>query len=292
VTGRGGAEPATPPAVRRLLALSLLASSPLVGCVEPVGVDPEPTVEPTPPPPIAGTARVEGAVVDEAGEPVVGMSVSLCGAVCNLAETDDAGVFVFEDLLPGTKVLEPTLAPVADGEELADAVLQWSRFFDFVTVAEDGDHVLDGPFVLPAVPTISEPLTGVASLDLGADLSVTVDADAIVDDGPMPTGADAVRLGAVPLPPERWPTRGLDGWTVHAAWALAIWDLEAEDAFAVTAELPEAPDGEVAFLVADYTYGFTEGRFWVEDAVLDGTTLSTPPDGGLDRSTLWLAASR
>ena len=103
-------------------------------------------------------------------------------------------------------------------------------------------------------------------------------------------------LGAVAIPEAQWPAHGLDGWTPLAVWGLAIWDLEASDGFSVQATLPEPldPEAQVAFLVADYNYGFAEGRFFEETAELssDGMTLSTPIGAGLDRTTRWIAATR
>ena len=288
------------PPLRSSVVLSLAAL--LCGCVAPA----EPPVEEPPPDDddaggddddsYAGTGEVEGRVVDLAGQPVAELSVSLCGVTCRITPTDADGVFLFVEVPAGTKVLEPTIAPVADGEELSDAVLRWSRFFDFVTLADGEQVTIDEPYVLYPVDNAIGPLTGAQTLTPAAGLSISFDADVILDDGPLPVGADGVWLGAIEIAPEHWPTHGLDGWTVEAAWGLAIWDLEAPDAFSVTAELtaPVGVDREVAFLVADYTYGFTEGRFWYEPADLDadGVTLQTPDGGGLDRATLWLAASR
>ncbi len=243
-----------------------------------------------------GPASLAGRVVDLDGASVEGLSVSLCGVTCNIATTDDEGVFAFVDVPPGTKVIEPTIAHVEDGEDISAAVRRWTRFFDFVTLDEDADLELDQPFVLYPVEEASGPLTGPQSMQLDDDLSVSFDADVILDDGPLPAGAAGVWLGATAIAPEHWPVRGLDGWTIEAAWGLATWDLEAPDVFAVTATLaePVAPQADVGFLVADYTYGFTNGRFWYEPATLgaDGLTLTTPPDGGIDRATLWLAVSR
>jgi hypothetical protein len=57
---------------------------------------------------------------------------------------------------------------------------------------------------------------------------------------------------------------------------------------------PLPAESEVAFLVADYTYGFQNGVFFEEEAELssDGTSIATPATGGLDRSTMWLAVVR
>jgi len=246
--------------------------------------------------PLVGTGEVAGTVVDIDGVPVAGLEVSMCGTKCQVTPTDEEGVFVFDDVPPGVQVLEPAIAHRAEGEDIAEAVRRWTRFFDFVDLADGEAYEFEEPLVLYPVEGAVGPLNGQQDLDLLPDLNVRFDAFEILQDGPLPAGADAVWLGAVAIAPEHWPTRGLDGWTVEAAYGLAIWDLEAPDAFEVTVELPSPlpPDTEVAFLVADYTYGFLEGRFFYEPAVLDadGVTLRSSADGGLDRATLWLAASR
>ncbi len=139
------------------------------------------------------------------------------------------------------------------------------------------------------------PLAGPQDLELGDGLQVRFDADTL---GVLPAPATAVYLGATLLPEPDWPVGGLGGWTVVGAWGLATWDLHAEDGFAVRATPPLAqplnPSSEVAFLVADYTYGFLNGVFFEEAADLspDGLTWTTPADAGLDRTTLWLAVTR
>ena len=241
-----------------------------------------------------GTASVSGRVVNEQGEPIANLSVSLCGAVCLIQPTTEDGSFVFEGVRQGTKVIEPTLVPA--GDDLSLAVRSWSRFFDLVDVA-DGEAVeVPHDFILRQVPEVVGPLLGFQELSPLPDLQLRFDADEVLADGPLPVGAEDVWLGAVSIPQADWPTGGLGDWTVQAAWTLAIWDLEAEDAFEVTATLPSALDegAEVAFLVADYTYGFTNGRFFEEAAELDAQriTLRTAENAGLDRTTLWLAVSR
>ncbi|MCO4770642.1 MAG: hypothetical protein KDA24_11480 [Deltaproteobacteria bacterium] len=240
-----------------------------------------------------GTARVAGRVALVDGEGIADLTVSLCGGICLVADTDSEGAFLFPEVPEGPKVIEPAVVPV--GDDLAVSVRSWTRFFDFVDVGE-GEDITLAPITLHRVPDAQGPLTGPQDMQLLPDLHVAFDVSAILDAGLLPLGADDVWLGAVPLPPADWPTEGLDGWTVHAAWGLAIWDLEAEDGFAVTVSLPAAmpPGDDVAFLVADYNYGFAEGRFFVEEAELsaDGLTLTTPSTGGLDRATMWIAASR
>ena len=245
---------------------------------------------------ILGTAEVRGQVVDLDEQPIDGLSVSLCGLVCQTKTTDSTGNFEFFQVAEGTKLIEPAFAPTAEGELFSDAVRRWSRFFDFVTLADGEQFVFAKPFVLYDVAESAGPLTGEQTLVLQPDLQVSFSADDLLADGPLPAGASALYLGAESVAPADWPTGGLDGWTIQAAWTFSIWDLEAPDAFAVEAHLrrPLAPEQEVAFLVADYTYGFEAGLFWQEAAELasDGVTLRTPPDGGLDRATLWLAVSR
>ena len=241
-----------------------------------------------------GTASVSGRVTDEQGDPIANLSLSLCGEVCLIEPTAEDGSFLFTGVRQGAKVIEPTLVP--PGDDLSLAVRSWSRFFDLIEVA-DGEIVeISREFVLRQVPEVAGPLIGHQELNLLPDLQLRFDADEVLADGPLPVGADDIWLGAVAIPHLDWPTGGLGDWTIQAAWTLAIWDLEAEDAFEVTATLPAALDEgvEVAFLVADYTYGFSNGRFFEEAAELDAQriTLRTAGDAGLDRTTMWLAVSR
>ncbi len=241
-----------------------------------------------------GSSTVRGRVSDADGVGVAALTVTLCGEVCLIASTDPDGYFEFEGVDAGMKVIEPAVVPA--GEDFTLAVRSWTRFFDFIAVGDAEDVVVERPYVLHRVEDAVGPLTGAQSLDLSPNLSVSFNADTILEDGPLPAGADGVWLGATPIAEEDWPTQGLEGWTVLVVWGLAIWDLEAPDVFSVQARLPVPldPGADVAFLVADYTYGFTEGHYLEEAAELaeDGATISTPTDGGLDRSTRWLAVTR
>jgi hypothetical protein len=237
---------------------------------------------------------VVGFVVDELGEPIADLPMTLCGVVCQIATTDAEGRFEFTTVDVGVKVIEPALVPV--GDDLEAAVKSWTRFFDFVSVGEDEAVVIDEPFVMLRVENTAGPYVGPQTVELLPELTVSFDADAIVEAGALPVGIDDVWLGAREIPTQLWPQHGLEDWTIVAAWGLAVWNLEAPDTFAVEATLPQplAPNAEVAFLVADYDYGFANGKFFEEAAQLsdDGLTLSTPVDGGLDRATMWLAVTR
>ncbi|TNE89001.1 MAG: carboxypeptidase regulatory-like domain-containing protein [Deltaproteobacteria bacterium] len=234
-------------------------------------------------------SRVEGRVEDASGNPLAGLRVTLCASVCIVQESDADGQFVFRGAWPEVNVLETSNYP---GEDQSTAVLAWSRGFDLVAIGEDEHIVLDEPLVVQQVSTQAE-LTGLQDLSFG-DLRVQFDADAVMAAG-LPYPAETLALGATEIPEAQWP-RGVGEWTIHKAWALAVWDLRLDDGFAASATLdsPVAADREVAFLVADYTHGFREGSFFIEPAELssDGLTLSTPVDGGIDRTTLWIAASR
>jgi hypothetical protein len=140
---------------------------------------------------------------------------------------------------------------------------------------------------------------GEQHLELDGGLEVAFDADVFGEQDLALLGLPhEVYFGAVEIPERDWPTGGLGDWTILRAWSTAIWDLEETDAFQVRAPLgdagPLSADAEVAFLVADYTFGFINGVFSEEPAVLseDGTAIVTPEEGGLDRSTLWLAVAR
>ena len=235
-----------------------------------------------------------GWVTDEFGVPIADLSITLCGMVCLLGETDAEGRFEVLGVDAGVKVLEPALVPFDD--DLEAAVKSWTRFFDFVEVGEGEAIVIDEPFVMLRVDNTVGPLSGPQMLQPLPELSIGVDADAILASGALPIGIDAPWLGAREVPSELWPEHGLEDWTILAAWSLAVWNLEAPDGFAVEAALAEAlaPDTEVAFLVADYEYGFTHGVFFEEAAQLsdDGLRVITPLDGGLDRATMWLVVTR
>jgi len=238
---------------------------------------------------------VSGQVVDQDGNPLATLGVSLCFTVCRIVDTDAAGVFSFEGVDPGTQVIENIGLPTNDPRS---AVLVHTKFFDFVTVGDDEVITIDRPFVIRKVDT-DGPLSGPQQLTLDGGLEVGFDADAFgTTDNPLPSPAMELYFGATEIPLQDWPVRGHDGWTILRAWGFAVWDLHHEDEFTVSAALGDAgplPAGsDVAFLVADYTYGFVNGVFFEEDAVLsaDGATISTTANGGLDRSTLLLAVVR
>lgn len=238
---------------------------------------------------------VSGTVVDEDGAPIEALGVSLCFTVCRVVETDAMGGFLFVDVEPAVQVIENIGLPTDDP---ISAALVYTKFFDFVTIGEDEQVSIERPFIVRRVDT-DGPLDGPQQLTLAGGLEVSFDADRFgTSENPLPSPAMELHFGAVEIPPEDWPAQGYDGWRILRAWGLAVWDLQEQDAFTVTAPLGGAgplPSGsEVGFLVADYTYGFKNGDFWEEDAVLsaDGMSISTAPSGGLDRSTMWLAAIR
>ncbi len=234
---------------------------------------------------------VEGVLVYPDGSPMAGVGVTLCGGICQVADAGPDGSFRFEGVWPQNNVLETLNYP---GEDQTEAVLGWSRYFDLVPVSE-GDHiVLEQPLVVHPVVT-QQGLTGPQDLTLAPGLQVAFDADRIGEERPLPAPAEVLAIGATELPEADWP-KAVGDWTPLAAWTFAIWDLEIEDGFAVTATLnePLPAEAEVAFLVADYLHGFVEGTLLEEPAILspDGLTVSSPPNAGLDRTTLWVLATR
>jgi hypothetical protein len=246
-----------------------------------------PTTTPLP----AYDGTVDGIATYADGSPLTGVRVTLCGGICQVATVEPSGAFHFEGVWPVSNVLETVDYP---GDDQVDAVLHWSRFFDLVPLTENEQVVLERPMRMhPVVP--ARGLTGPQDLQVAPDLRVAFDADRIGVDHVLPSPAEEVALGAAVLPPEDWP-RAVGDWTPIAAWGFAIWDLEIDDGFAATATLTEAlPDGhEAAFLVADYVVGFRDGVMAVETAEIsaDRLTVSTPADGGIDRTTLWVLAIR
>ncbi len=240
---------------------------------------------------------VQGKLTDDGGVPIGDLAVTLCGAgVCLVTKTDQDGGFLFEQVRPASHVLENIGYP---GDDQAAAALELTRFFDFVSVELDEQVVLSRTMIIPSVAEHLGPLSGSQQLTLAGGLEVSFDADLFgSEDNPLPAPAEALHFGAIEIPKADWPTGGLNGWKILRAWGTAVWDLHHEDAFAVVAPLgdagPLAPNAAVAFLVADYTYGFEQGMFFEETAELteDGTAIRTPSSGGLDRSTLWLAVTK
>jgi hypothetical protein len=232
---------------------------------------------------------VAASFITPSGEDVRNLMITLCGSSCYNERTNCEGVVYFPFAETDEYVLEPLFAPNLEFD-------RWARSFDFVSY-QDTEPAIDltaEPFTIPLVEEI-EPLgTGAQERVFASGLEVRFDAD----DVELPFGPEVGTLGAVEIPPERYPTGGLLGWTPVAAWALAVWEMEIEEpeGFQVVAPVPEAiPEGaEVAFLVAHYDYGIVEGSFEVFPAEIaeDRMSLRTPANQGIDRTTFWIAAMR
>ncbi len=232
---------------------------------------------------------VAASFVTPDGEPVRDLMITLCGAACYNEPTNCDGVVYFPFAETDEYVLEPLFAIDLD-------FATWSRSYDFVSFDATGPQIdlSAEPFTIPAVEEI-EPLgTGAQERVFASGLEVRFNADHVE----LPFGPDEGTLGAVEIPPGRYPTGGLLGWTPLRVWALAVWEMEIEDpeGFQVVAPLTEAlPDGaEVTFLVAHYDYGIVEGSFEVFPAEIaaDRMSISTPANQGIDRATMWIAAMR
>lgn len=231
-------------------------------------------------------SSVEGIVLGPDDEPLGDVEVTLCGTICQIRTTEADGWFRFEGPWPQINVLETLTFP---GDDQADAALSWSHHFDLVPLEEDQHIVLDRPLRMHRVDTVTD-LSGPQDLALDTDLRVAFDADA----AGIPFPAERMALGATALTPRDFPT-DTGEWTPIKAWTLAVWDLHLEGGFHATATLDEPLDDvDVAFLVADYVTGFRHGTFRVHhtERSPDGRTVSTLPDQGLDRTTLWVLATR
>jgi hypothetical protein len=231
---------------------------------------------------------VAAAFIDPDGAPVQELMITLCGGTCYNEPTDCDGIVYYTTAGTDVYVLEPLFAPNQEFD-------LWARSFDFVTYIEG--EVLDlraNPYTIPLVEEVQPTGTGDQERIFASGLEVRFDADAIR----LPFGPKVGSLGAVEIPPERFPTGGLMDWTPLRVWALAVWDLESEEpeGFQVVAPLTEAvPEGnEVTWLVAHYDYGVVEETFEVFPAELatDRMSISTPANQGIDRTTLWIAATR
>ena len=227
---------------------------------------------------------VEGVLLDADDQPLT-LDVTLCGGICQVATPDAEGRFRFEGVWPQHNVFETLTYP--DGD-----VYGWSRPFDVLKVTEGQQIELPRPVRVHRVETVRG-LTGPQDLTLAPGLQVAFDADVIGVEHPLPYPATEVALGATELPEADWPS-AVGDWTPLKAWGLAVWDLEATDAFAVTVTLdaPLPPGTEVGFLVADYVHGFRDGTLFEEPATLSPDGLVITSTEGLDRTTLWVAAAK
>ena len=244
--------------------------------------DPENWV--TEPPPVW---EVAAAFVTPDGEPVRNLMITLCGSACYNEPTNCEGVVYFPYADPDEYVLEPLFA-------IDQQYDRWARSYDFVSYDNQQIDLSAEPFVIPEVQEIEVFGSGPQERIFSSGLEVRFDGDHVE----LPFGPDEPTLGAVEIPPERFPTGGLLGWTPQRAFALAVWEMEIEEpeGFQVVVPLAEAvPEGdEVTFLVAHYDYGIVEGTFEVFPAELseDRMAIRTPAGQGIDRTTFWIAATR
>ncbi len=223
------------------------------------------------------------------GSDVQNLMITLCGSSCYNEATNCEGIVYFPIAMTDTYVIEPLFA-------LDQEFDRWARSYDFVQYAEGlGElDLTDSPYTVPLVEEIEPIGTGEQERIFASGLEVRFDADDVT----LPFGPDVGTLGAVELIGDRMPSGGLMGWTPLRGWALAVWDMEIEDptGFQVVAPLTEAvaAGDEVTWLIAHYDYGIVEGTFEAFPAELaaDGMSISTPPTEGIDRATMWIAASR
>ena len=232
---------------------------------------------------------VAAAFLKPDGSPVQNLMITLCGGACYNEPTNCDGIVYFPLAATDTYVLEPLFAIDQEFDK-------WARSFDFVDYTE-GQGELDltaTPFTVPLVEDIEPIGTGAVERTFPSGLTVSFDADNVS----LPFGPNEGTLGVVEIPSDRFPVGGLMGWTPLRAWALAVWEMQigTPEGFQVSAELNEAvPAGnEITWLVAHYDFGIEEGHFEVFPAELNGdrTIISTPADAGIDRTTMWIAATR
>ena len=223
------------------------------------------------------------------GEDAKNLMITLCGASCYNEPTNCEGLVYFPFADSDIYVIEPLFAPNLEFD-------RWARSFDFVDYDATTDRLdlTATPYTLPLVEEIEPFGPNEVERIFSSGLEVRFDGEAVE----LPFGPKVGTIGAVEIPEANYPTGGLLGWTPMRVWALAVWDMEIEEAegFQVVAPLTtEVPDGaEVTFLVAHYEYGIVEGTFEVFAAEVAGDRMSitTPPNAGIDRATMWIAAMR
>ena len=228
----------------------------------------------------ASTGFVEGNVVLPDGTPGSCLVLTVCSDVqCIFTNADEAGNFCVDSLGPDTYVVHNLSYP---GEDAMVDMFRWSSFYDFATVVAGEATSFDESFVVPEVTETSTDVAGAAPLVFSnGELTVEFDGQYLhlpppSNNNPNPT------LGAVKLPEDRWPTNGLAGGEIIAAWHFAPFEAalieeaepnDIEHAFDITVNVGQQdPAADYALLYAHYQdieADVATGQFTESPAVLD-----------------------
>jgi len=227
-------------------------------------------------------SSVSGTVVDEAGDPLQGIGVTCCSDErCINGTTAADGSFTIENLSANTYVVDNLGVPDND-------LLGWSKFFEFIEVAEDEQVTITRELVIPqvteTVPDIIETDENVTESPktIVFESGLQVDYDRVEAKLPFAAASlDNPTLGVVSVPQANWPEGGLGSWSILEVWAFAPFEFgmdEEDDFFTVHIPLADPLEAgtEVGLLWADYDEGIVTESFMETSATLspDGTVVS------------------
>jgi hypothetical protein len=224
----------------------------------------------------AAQGSVTGRVVNLTGDPLADIGVSCCSEeMCLITTTDSNGDFFIVGLRANTYVVDNLGYPGSDPEA---ATLNWSKFFEFVTVGVDEAVVVSKDLVLAEVAEQQQVGSGANSLSYSGGLSLSFDGSAL--DLPfLAAEADPLTVGAVELSETAWPIGGLQGHDIVRAWAFAPFEVGLEASmFSISVAMTEslAPGTDAVLMWADYTEGIEVEHFESSTATLsaDGLTVT------------------
>jgi hypothetical protein len=272
-----------------LLIALLLPLALLIGCIPGGSSDDDDTTDPTDDDDTtddvddddddatpAPQGSVSGRVVDLAGAPLADIGISCCSEeMCLTASSGTTGDFSIVGLRANTFVVDNLGYPGSDPQA---AAMDWSKFFEFVTVGEDEAVVLGKDLVLAEVDEHQQVSSGSNSLSYAGGLSVSFDGSA-VDLPFLVADVDPLAVGAIELGEAAWPVGGLEGHDIVRAWAFAPFEVGLENGtFSVAITMSESftQATNASLMWADYTEGVESEHFESSDATIsaDGLTVT------------------
>ena len=163
----------------------------------------------------AAVQDVTGRIVGLDGQPLAGVTVSLCQDTCRDTTVGAQGEFGFPAVAPSFYTLRARKPGASDYANL-----------DFPLYLDSRDNPRLLPLVLPKVGALTAVGSGAQTFAVDSTLSLALDGDKLM----LPQGGPAQRLGGVRIPQSLFPN-----FCVPSARVLAMW------AFAPTGSTSSAP---------------------------------------------------
>ncbi len=220
---------------------------------------------------------VDGSAIDS-------LAVTACSEErCVPGTTDSQGTFSIENLPPNTYVIDNVGYP---GSDVANDSIAYSKFFEFVEVAESQAVAIDHNLVLPEMESLFVVDAGSNTLDVDSSLSITFDAGAAdsedgFDNLDVPfisqSASPPFRIGTATLPEEAWPQGGYGSSTVTKVWSFSPFELALKSGsfqLTHTLETPLTAGQSARLLYADYLECFVSEEFEEVTVTVEGSTVT------------------